>query len=232
MKIAKYEIKRSIICPNCGNPTGSNADHLIGKAHPQTFGVWHCNSCGIGFQGMIDAMGQVFVESVPKSQAHELMALLVLPPQKEPVYFLLPTSTWTNSRKPEVDLDMSYYFNEHSCPTNWLGDVQHLQIGEDSDPHGLLRFIRAIPKANWKKIESEVRMARGYQTGNDSSDSETDRVIFETAFPEVQLQFVPTKDEPVLAAMEKKNYGPPGSPAIPSYTFPPVVVDKKGDKDE
>jgi len=47
------------------------------------------------------------------------------------------------------NLDASYYFNEHTCPSNWMrGDVVALLDASinDSDPHGIFKFVAAKPK--------------------------------------------------------------------------------------
>lgn len=34
-----------------------------------------------------------------------------------------------------------YYYEEHSCPTNWFHDIVAVIEGGDADPHGFLKFV-------------------------------------------------------------------------------------------
>lgn len=37
-----------------------------------------------------------------------------------------------------------YFFEEHSCPTNWLRECVAVIQDGDCDPHGFLDFVRAV----------------------------------------------------------------------------------------
>lgn len=39
---------------------------------------------------------------------------------------------------------VSFYFEEHSCPTNWLGNTAEVIASGESDPHGFLQYVRHI----------------------------------------------------------------------------------------
>ena len=40
-----------------------------------------------------------------------------------------------------------YFFEEHSCPTNWLRDCVTVIEDGDPDPHGFMEFVRSVPIA-------------------------------------------------------------------------------------
>lgn len=61
--------------------------------------------------------------------------LLVLPPQKEPVYFIIESDDYDKDAA-----GWKFLYESHSCPTNWLNPIHVVHDG-DSDPHGLIRYI-------------------------------------------------------------------------------------------
>lgn len=75
-----------------------------------------------------------------ETRGEPITVLLRLPPQDRPVYFAV------SSRRYEPTYDDAhhrYFYEEHTCPTNWLRDVFAIQAGSDSDPHGLFEFVAA-----------------------------------------------------------------------------------------
>lgn len=40
------------------------------------------------------------------------------------------------------DLDKSYYYNEHTCPVNFI-PIEAVMTKEDNDPHGIFEYIRS-----------------------------------------------------------------------------------------
>lgn len=78
-----------------------------------------------------------------------------------PVYFVVQSSAILHERNP---LDASYYFNEHSCPTNYV-PVEAIATRGGLDPHGVFEYVRSV----W--------MPRGY----DADDDQT----FTNLFPEI-----------------------------------------------
>ena len=43
-------------------------------------------------------------------------------------------------KRPDEDT-RRYFYEEHTCPTNWLRDVEEVSIGDNTDPHGLWKFV-------------------------------------------------------------------------------------------
>ena len=84
-------------------------------------------------------------------QPPELLHLLRLTPQTEPVYFVLrrPDFGLRDRRRafdPALDNEsQTFFFDEHSCPTNWINHISMISVGGDHDPHGLLEHVRTVP---------------------------------------------------------------------------------------
>ena len=134
--------KNCMICPHCGARTDASVDHL--KAG-QSFGPWYCDECGGGYQGK--ANGAAIEVQKMSSRFSKTLDLLVLEPHDMPIYFVMAGKTY--HAKPDVDDDYDgkqYFYEEHSCPTNWIGKTVMISSDGDTDPHGLLKFIRSIPR--------------------------------------------------------------------------------------
>ena len=128
------------VCPHCGRVAG-RLDHLLAMAatKPYNFGSWICHSCNHYYAGtlsIIDGTPSVTTVKPDKPKSEEVYDLLVLPPQDEPVYLIVSTEDYGHK-----DRDQSFYYNEHTCPTNWIKNVVGIVIGADSDPHGLFEFV-------------------------------------------------------------------------------------------
>ena len=45
----------------------------------------------------------------------------------------------------DAEHDM-YFYNEHTCPTNYMGDVEAVIYEKDADPHGVFEWVATIDK--------------------------------------------------------------------------------------
>lgn len=201
MQQAQFKVHQTLVCPTCGKDSDCSVDHLLESAKhtgSYPFGPWECRACKMRLKGMIRyANGEtsVEVEAAPKDESHlPVMSLLVIPPQKEPIYLLKHDSGYV---RPGEDrdgaLDRHFYFNSHSCPTNWMNGFETIQIGDDADPHGMIRFVRAMHQEDFDKIEAELLKKHGLSEGSSTDISKQE--ILETAFPEVAKRFIPTCDD-------------------------------------
>lgn len=50
----------------------------------------------------------------------------------------------SNDTEEETQSHEVYFFEEHSCPTNWLRDIVAVIEDGDCDPHGIFDVIRSI----------------------------------------------------------------------------------------
>lgn len=128
------------VCPHCGE-VAKRLDYLLAMAakKPYGFGPWACDSCNHYYSGTlstVDGKPSVITVKSDKSSSEEVYDLLVLPPQNKPVYLIVSTEDYGRKER-----DQSFYYNEHTCPTNWIKRVVGIVIGDDPDPHGLFEFV-------------------------------------------------------------------------------------------
>lgn len=182
MEAAKKVVKEYIACPHCGEAT--NAEYY----QDNTAGPWERrhDKCGGSFMYQyVNGSAMVGPISGEPSSA-PILSLLVLPPQKDPVYFVLGNTGYRHG-KPEIDLDNDYYYNENSCPTNWLDDIRAVIIEDDADPHGLLQHVRSVLEKDATVLINQVRANSGYGPVDvdGSSDGHTDYSGYASVFPEI-----------------------------------------------
>jgi hypothetical protein len=159
-----------LVCPWCGEESGCRVDHLYGSASFQTFGPWYCHECRKPITGKINAPGDVDVrrdETCTRSFSRS-MALLKFEGKDGPTYFVMDHDRYrdgTGEGDDENQAHQSYFFEEHSCPTNWLRECVAVIQNGDCDPHGFLDFVRAVDvphdfddddDENWFKLFPEA----------------------------------------------------------------------------
>ena len=130
-----------IDCPHCGaiKEDGPGVvSHLFGG--DTTFGPWHCRECGKGIKGTVKGE-TVLIEKV-RNTIDKSFVLLRLDPQPQSIFFIVKGMI---HNKEINDSGSRYFYNEGTCPTNYMQDVQKIIVGQDDDPHGLCEFIKMIP---------------------------------------------------------------------------------------
>ena len=70
------------------------------------------------------------------------LTLLKLEGKEHPVFFVLAHDRYHADLQEEQG-HQSYFFEEHSCPINWISECVAVIENGDPDPHGFLKFVRA-----------------------------------------------------------------------------------------
>ncbi|HVZ88069.1 MAG TPA: hypothetical protein VHG72_13945 [Polyangia bacterium] len=144
--------KRHVVCPSCNKAAGT-IDHMIEDAirlgEPSRICGWFCDRCGWEYAGTVYADGSATVEKTGKRKI-ETRVLLKLEPLKGDVFIEVEGMTFlgvgeTIEGKDLIE-DSRYYYEEHTCPTNYLRVVQELWEGDyGHDPHGMFRVVDVVP---------------------------------------------------------------------------------------
>lgn len=125
------ETKTYIVCPGCGEEK-SSISHLRNGFKTR----WHCYECGIQYDLLVNSQTDVDMEIVNKPKDKNLLTLLVLEPHDKPVYIVI------NDKAYEGDIEgKEYLYNEHTCPTNYMSQIQTIIDGDDYDPHGIFQYV-------------------------------------------------------------------------------------------
>lgn len=90
------------------------------------------------------------------------LVLLKVDPASHPLYFVV---RWPRLAEPDQQKLDTYFFEEHTCPSNWTGDIVGVIAAGDPDPHGFVEFVRRTPEpadmyesgdALWPQLFPEV----------------------------------------------------------------------------
>jgi hypothetical protein len=90
------------------------------------------------------------VEKDPKARRSiATLVLLEYPPSDKPLRFLIAGSRSVDKddvgKKAEHGAS-AFFYEQHSCPTNWIGNAEVIAYDGNPDPHGFLRYVREIDR--------------------------------------------------------------------------------------
>jgi len=144
-------IKHYITCPyeDCkaeGEEGPGSITHLLDC--DTSFGPWYCKKCHRGIFGDI-MKGEIFLH-FPNERQKEMgmdsskpsLVLLRLDPLPQSLFLVVKGIMHGDKIDHENN---AYYYNEHTCPTNYLQDAEVVIIGKDNDPHGLFEYVKSVP---------------------------------------------------------------------------------------
>jgi hypothetical protein len=149
---------RYIICPYCGEDE-KRIDHLEpARINESTFGPWSCDECGKSYRGKFTESGWE-IELLPEECKRVLVELQhhLHHDLKLIVWGLHFTGAVWNKDDSEETYDdhHKFYYNEHTCPTNYLSGVVEIIEGDSNDPHGVFEFVRELSAEEQTKMEEE-----------------------------------------------------------------------------
>lgn len=135
-------MKPHIVCPHCGDGDGFECEHIL-SGELRKFGPWHCDKCGHSITGQMTTDGLEIEKSAERMI--DTADLLVLRPQDKPVYFIVKGMRfegvqWPRDEERDENDSNQFFYEEHSCPTNWFRPTT-VYVGGDDDPHGLIEFV-------------------------------------------------------------------------------------------
>jgi ribosomal protein L37AE/L43A len=144
-----------IVCPYCGEDE-KRVDHL--DAAGRTFGPWYCDECGKAYRGKRVADGveielldeichRVMIEL--RHHADDNLRIVVWGMRFEGASWQTGVDT---AGYPEHH---RFYYDEHTCPTNYLSNVIEIREGDIDDPHGVFRFVRELSADEQREMEEK-----------------------------------------------------------------------------
>lgn len=133
MSIQKVSMIAHVNCPSCNST--SRVDHLRGRGCY----VWGCDRCGSEYRFSFVSDSLVDVELTGKV-SKSCVDLVEIKPQKESLFLTVETREYSE------DADLSYYYNEHTCPSNVLRACEEVYLGGAEDVHGVITFVGRVYK--------------------------------------------------------------------------------------
>lgn len=107
-----------------------------------TFTGWYCENCG----GSITITTKNREVEIQKTEEKRIRILVLL--KRNELYLIV--KGW---KHPDIDYrygfdhHQEYYYNEHTCPTNYLREAEEIidMNNKDTDPHGLFDYVMTVP---------------------------------------------------------------------------------------
>lgn len=146
MTFATLYTQKFIVCPWCHGRSGHRIDHLF-QGQSRDFGPWSCEKCHRSFRGTVDMTAPTVLVKIEKAESdpgRRTLALLRFDGADGPVFFVLEAGrrrVGDGKMDHEFSDGLKFLYEEHSCPTNWIGTCEMIIQGDDTDPHGFLEFV-------------------------------------------------------------------------------------------
>jgi hypothetical protein len=126
-------------CPGCIEGS-SRADHLVIGFKT----TWSCSKCQANFK--IERVSEFDFETSLTGWTNTPVTI-TLQSITEPK-ITVKVNAWKyshsqNDTPEEYAEDSRYYYDEHTCPTNWTRDIVQIEFEGDKDPHGVFKFVSA-----------------------------------------------------------------------------------------
>lgn len=128
------KITRHATCPWCQAASESPVDHLIEQ---ETQTVWYCDNCGESY-GLMFHLGKMWTAKVPNRRCDDIAILL----RHDDIGLIVKGMEFSDSPGGHA-----YFYDEGTCPTNYLKDVIRIidLKTDDTDPHGIFKFVGTRP---------------------------------------------------------------------------------------
>ncbi len=140
--VVEMSPKLQLRCPACeGYHFTVDVNVHTGTYH------WQCEVCDTPWEiSCTPDQGYVMKADDPDVHAHNHgYALLSYRGGGFPQYIVVATTAPADPTK--VDSQLTYRYDEHTCPTNYMR-VQHVVVNGNHDPHGLYEFVRFVSNAD------------------------------------------------------------------------------------
>jgi len=138
--IVQAKVQLHIPCPSCVEG-GWRADHLtIGFST-----TWSCQECHN--EANIKRVSESDFEVTPNGRK-ETPVVVTLQSITEPK-ITLKLNAWKYAHsqgdsQEDYESNQRYFYDEHTCPTNWTREIVEIIFEGDHDPHGVFEFVSVV----------------------------------------------------------------------------------------
>lgn len=147
-------IERFVTCGNCSERI--SVENAFQHDSKQTQYDQTCGDCGQKWKYEINRDLQTVVSLEKDGEPFLIHILLKQVNTTEPVFIVIKCAHRDASEDlQELDDHLVYYYEEHTCPTNFLG-VELIVRNGDADPHGIFEYVRFETDVNFKAKANEV----------------------------------------------------------------------------
>ncbi len=170
-----YDATRYIVCPGCGKGP-KQVSHLEVGAKT----AWYCDECGVRFRLHVLSADAVDCEVIPGERKEKTIVTLR---SEVPVTIRVEGMNLINRENFDDDgttpeLRDRYFYEEHTCPTNFLGVLNVSDDAGDTDPHGIFKYVKTEPWVEPEESQSDdlpILLLRALGGGADDSHQRNGR---------------------------------------------------------
>lgn len=158
MTVVVLKTKRYFSCPYCGTQD-LPVEHLFEMAAKPDrkgsieAGPWACVNCNHRWVMTATVDGNLDVRPAREEQTRTMAVLMRLDTLDHGPLFLVLKSRYIGDKNGKLAEHADYHFHSHTCPTNYLRDIERIAIPGDSDPHGLFRLVAS---REWTESFDEI----------------------------------------------------------------------------
>lgn len=184
MQAMKIIPQTAVGCPNC--KASIAVEWHVGRVErnettERKFDVC-CRNCDTPYKITVNSREDITYDDVERQKPTQDKGLMLLKYYKEESeLYLVVEQDFYYHGKDAPNTDMSYWINEHTCPTNWLRSVRLIADDGDCDPHGVFQFVRAY---TYVEIEKQFGFKRKFLQGDDDDNIAEEKALIEI-FPEL-----------------------------------------------
>lgn len=134
------EARYYVSCPNCKDGEW-RVDHLD---IPQDV-WWTCNNCLAQFH--IHRAGRLEFVITPTGKRSTPVTVTLRSKTKPEITVKLNAWKYEHSQDDTPDEyfgHQKYFYEEHTCPTNWTSEIVQMECEGNTDPHGLFELIDIV----------------------------------------------------------------------------------------
>lgn len=139
--ITTAEIQLHVPCPTIDCEKWSRADQLtIGQST-----IWSCDYCHFQYRIKRIDYGHFETELTGRKETPITVTLQSITEPK----ITLKLNTWKYAHSQDYTEEdfrenSRYFYNEHTCPTNWTSQIEEIEFQGDHDPHGVFEFVSVV----------------------------------------------------------------------------------------
>lgn len=164
--------KRFFTCPTC-NDGDFQIEHLFESAalqptKPYKAGPWFCRTCAAAWNISVTADGGCSVTpEVNREVSVNCLVLLRSHHEDGPISLILKTQHSLSSMVADGAYEDSssaveFLYDENTCPTNYMRDVEGIVYDGDPDPHGVFGYVGVITVEEADRIAAKNPEIFGY----------------------------------------------------------------------
>ena len=151
--------ERYVACPACGK-----GEHQVSHLAVGTRTAWYCHEegCRRRFSLTVVSGGYVVLEVMNE----RCVATLVTLRSSKPVTIVVEGMRFVKDGDVQDEMEEArqdrYFYEEHTCPTNYLRVLEVRDDSGDKDPHGIFEYIGTVLRPASEEVGAgEGTTARG-----------------------------------------------------------------------